>query len=137
MSRWLGAVALLAATFALVGCGKKVVNVQRARVSGKVTLDDKLLTTGTVVFDGENGEPPGSFNIVDGKYEGVAPVGKNKVRISAIRKVSMKEKMKMDGPGYDQLVEENLLPARYADGTLTREVLAEGENTFNFELKSK
>jgi hypothetical protein len=135
--RLASACALLLAVAALVGCEKKRVDATRVRVTGKVTLDGKLLDTGTAVFEGETGEPPGSFNIVDGKYEGMAAVGKNKVRLSAFRKVSMKEKMKMDGPGYDQMVDENLLPTKYNDGTLVREVTAEGPNNFDFDLKSK
>lgn len=138
MLRFVCSCALVLAAVALVGCDKKGgATAKRARVNGSVTLDGKALTVGNLVFDAENGEPPGSFSVVDGKFEGVAPVGKNKVRISATRKISMKEKMKMDGPGYDELVEENLLPARYADGTLTREVLETGDNKFDFELKSK
>jgi len=84
-----------------------------------------------------NGEAPSVLEVLDGKYEGLVAVGKNKVRLTAVKKVSMKEKMKMDGPGYDTLVEENLLPERYSDGTITREVIAEGPNTFDFDLKSK
>lgn len=137
MIRLASACALLLAAAALVGCEKKRVDSPRVRVAGKVTLDGKPLDTGTVVFENSTGEPPGSFNIVDGKYEGLAAVGKNKVRLAAMRKVSMKEKMKMDGPGYDQTVDENLLPAKYNDGTLVREVTAEGPNTFDFDLKSK
>jgi hypothetical protein len=128
---------LILAAAALTGCDKKAPTAKRARVNGSVTLDGKALTTGEVVFDAENGEPPGAFSIVDGKFEGVAPVGKNKVKLAAVRKISMKEKMKMDGPGYDQMTEENLLPARYSDGTLMREVLETGDNKFDFELKSK
>jgi hypothetical protein len=129
---------LLCAAVALAGCDKKgPPAAKRVRVTGSVTLDGKALTVGNVAFDAENGEPPAVFSVVDGKYEGVAAVGKNKVRIAATRKISMKEKMKMDGPGYDEMVEENLLPARYADGTLLREVLESGDNKFDFELKSK
>jgi hypothetical protein len=121
----------------MIGCEKKVKDAQRVRVSGKVTLDGKALTTGTVSFDPVTGEQPATFEILDGKYEGVAAVGKNKVRLAAVKKVSMKEIMKMDGPGYDTLVEQNLLPERYSDGNITREVLADGQNTFDFDLKSK
>jgi hypothetical protein len=128
---------ILFAAVALAGCEKKGSGgAKRVRVTGSVTLDGKALTVGNVTFDAENGEPPAVFSVVDGKYEGVASIGKNKVRIAATRKISMKEKMKMDGPGYDQMVEENMLPARYSDGTLMREVL-DSDNKFDFELKSK
>lgn len=122
----------------LAGCGQKVQTATKAQVSGKVTLDDKLLTTGTITFDAQNGEPPATMNILDGAYEGRAAVGKNKVIISATKKISMKEKMGFDGPGYDTPVEINAIPERYNDKSeITREVVADGTNTFNFDLKSK
>lgn len=129
--------AFLAGSIVLVGCDKKAATAERARVTGTVTLDNKPLTTGTISFEALNGEPPSVFELLDGKYEGLVAVGKNKVRLTAVKKVSMKEKMGMDGPGYDTLVEENMLPDRYADGTITREVTAAGPNTFDFDLKSK
>jgi hypothetical protein len=136
---WVCALAFSCLTFLIsTGCDKKGADAQRVRVTGKVTLDGKDLQTGTVVFDPESGEPPAVMNILDGKYEGLAPVGKNRVRIAAIRKVSMKEKMGMDGPGYDQLVEENALPPRYGDKSeIFREVTEAGPNEFNFDTKSK
>lgn len=137
MIHWVRTAVFLLAVAALVGCGEKPKTATRVRVTGKVTLDGKPLTTGTVSFEGDTGEPPGAFTLLDGKYDGMAAVGKNKVRLTATQKISMKEKMKMDGPGYDQMVEENLLPPRYADGTIVKEVTAEGPNTFDFELKSK
>lgn len=122
----------------LVGCGEPPPKVgDRARVSGKVTLDTKSLTTGQIIFEPVKGGVPTTIEIVDGNYEGKAPVGENIVRFSAFRKVSMKEKMKIDGPGYDQLVDENLLPDRYTTGSkLKREVEEKGDNKFNFDLIS-
>lgn len=120
------------------GCEKKRQEVKRVRVSGKVTLDGKELQTGTIVFDPENGEPPAVMNILDGRYEGLAPVGKNRVRLSAITKMSMKEKMGFDGPGYDTPVEVNALPPRYGEKSeIFREVTETGPNEFNFDTKSK
>jgi hypothetical protein len=122
----------------LTGCEKKSQDAKRVRVSGTVKLDGKLLTTGSISFDPGTGEPPSVCSILDGKYEGVAAVGKNRVRLSAIKKVSMKEIMKMDGPGYDTLQEINALPPRYGDKSdIVREVLPDGSNTFDFlDLKS-
>jgi hypothetical protein len=121
----------------LVGCGdKQVAEAPRAKVSGKITLNGKPVTTGRIIFDLGNGQPPGSFDILDGSYEGLAMIGKNRVIINATRKVSMKEKMKMDGPGYDQMTEENMIPPRYNSASeITREVVAGQPNEFNFDLK--
>jgi hypothetical protein len=52
--------------------------------------------------------------------------------------MSMKEKMKMDGPGYDELSEFDILPDRYnVKSEILREVVEPGPNEFNFDLKSK
>jgi hypothetical protein len=125
--------------FCIAGCGDPPPKVgDRARVSGKVTLDTKALTTGTISFEPVKGGVPVAIDIVDGNYEGKAPVGENVVRFTATRKINMKEKMKIDGPGYDQLVDENLLPDRYThESKLKRDVEAGADNKFNFDLLSK
>ncbi len=144
MKKTFAAVAAVA-LFALVGCGPdKPKEQEKAKVSGKVSLDGKPLTTGTVVFDASNGQPSSVINILDGKYEGNAPVGKCKVMITASEKMTTKEKLRkegkpvIDGPGYDEMTEVNLLPPRYNEKTeIMREVEAGKPNEFNFELKSK
>lgn len=122
-----------------LGCGKPAnAEAKRVMVRGKVTLDGKALATGKITFDIGEGQVPASFDILDGSYEGRAPVGKCKVTLTSFRKISMKEKTKMDGPGYDAPVEENLLPERYnTKSDITREVVDPGPNEFNFDLKSK
>lgn len=129
----------------VAGCGSgKPSEVQRVKVSGTVTLDGKKLGTGKVLFDPQNGEPPNELDILDGKFEGYAAVGKNKVQISSYQKMSMKEKLRkegqpvIDGPGYDELVEENILPERYnVRSEIQREVVAGQANEFSFELQKK
>ena len=133
-------VAVAACALFAVGCpDKKVEQVSRVKVSGAVKVDGKDVKTGTITFDAQNGQPPGDASILDGKYEGLAPVGKCKVSINAFVKVSMKEKMKMDGPGYDAMTETNLLPERYNSKTeILREVTEPGPHTFDFaDMKSK
>lgn len=128
---------LLSAALVLTGCSEGHKSVKRVTVSGRVTLDSKPLTTGTITFDPVSGEVPSTLEILDGAYEGRAPAGKNTVRLSAVKKMSMKEKMKMDGPGYDQLVDVNLLPSRYnSESKISREVDESGDNKFNFDLKT-
>ena len=138
----------LAAACALVafGCGdKKVEPVARVKVSGAVKVDGKPVLTGTITFDPQNGQPPGDASILDGKYEGLAPVGKCKVSINAVEKMTMKEWQKrngqpvMDGPGYDEVQELNLLPPRYnSKSDIIREVTEPGPHTFDFvDMKSR
>jgi len=119
------------------GCEKKATAPNRAKVSGRIMIDGQPLKTGQITFDPQNGQPPATLDILDGNYEGKAVVGKNKVMISSMTKISMKEKMKMDGPGYDAMVEVNALPPRYHnDSQITRDV-EDKDNTFNFEVSAK
>ena len=116
------------------GCGPgKVEPVMRVKVSGVAKVDGKDVKAGKIVFDAQNGQPPTDMTILDGKYEGLAPVGKCKVTISSLVKMTMKEKTKKDGPGYDQLSEFELLPERYnTKSTIIREVTEPGPHTFDF-----
>ncbi len=130
---------------ALTGCGGgKPPEQAKAKVKGTITLDNKPLQTGKIVFDAANGQPPADMDILDGKFEGNAPVGKCKVQITSFKQMTMKEKLEkegkkpMDGPGYDQPMEVNLLPDRYnVKSEITREVFADKPNDFTFDLKSK
>lgn len=145
MTRMTSAVCAAAVLIALSGCGGgKVTDQDMASVSGTITLDKQPLKTGRIVFDAQNGQPPSSLSITDGKYEGKAPVGKCKVQISSIEKMTMKEKLRRDGqkvtdgPGYDDMTEVNLLPEHYnTKSDIMREVEAGKPNQFNFDLKSK
>jgi hypothetical protein len=129
----------VAAVLCIVGCGGAGhKSVKRVYVSGKISLDNKPLTTGTITFDPVSGEVPAALEILDGAYEGKAPLGKNTIRITATKKISMKEKMGgIDGPGYDQLVEINMLPDRYHANSKIQRDIEEGENKFSFDLMSK
>ncbi len=122
----------------LLGCAEKPKEQSRAQVSGTVTLDKLPLQSGKILFDPGDGTPPATLDILDGKYEGLVPVGKNNVRLNSFIKVNLKEKMKMDGPGYDAPSEENVLPPRYnSKSEINREVVAGGPNVFNFDLEKK
>lgn len=146
MKKWFAGGALSAALlFALAGCGGgKPPDQSMAQVKGTVKLDGKDLSTGKIVFDAANGQPPADLDILDGKFEGRAPVGKCKVQITSFKQMTMKEKLEkegkkpMDGPGYDQVQEFNLLPDRYnTKSEISREVFADKPNDFSFDLKSK
>ena len=123
-----------------LGCGgvKGKVPTKRVPVSGTVKLDGKPLATGRVTFDAQNGEPPTTCEILNGAYSGTVMIGKNKVMLISTVKQSMKEKMKMDGPGYDEMVEFNILPDRYhSKSEITNDVADPGPNQFDFDLQSK
>ena len=141
MFRNLTSFVLLIACLGLVlGCGgvKGKVPTKRVPVSGTVKLDGKPLATGRVTFDAQNGEPPTTCDILNGAYSGTVMIGKNKVMLISTVKQSMKEKMKMDGPGYDAMVEFNILPDRYhSKSEITNDVADPGPNQFDFDLQSK
>lgn len=141
------AAAVAAGALFALGCGGggKVDPVKRVKVSGTVKMDGKDVPSGKITFDAQNGQPPGDLDILDGKYDGLAPVGKCKVVINSLMKMSMKEKLRkegkkdMDGPGYDAMTEFNLLPDRYnTKSEIVREVTEPGPHTFDFaDMKSK
>jgi hypothetical protein len=141
MFRNLNSFVLLIACLGLtVGCGgvKGKVPTKRVSVSGTVKLDGKPLATGRVTFDAQNGEPPTTCDILNGAFSGTVMIGKNKVMLISTVKQSMKEKMKIDGPGYDEMVEFNILPDRYhSKSEITKDVADPGPNQFEFDLQSK
>ena len=108
-------------------------------VRGEVLLDGKPLARGRISFNAMGGEPPAVMTIDGGSYAGQAIVGRNRVMITASKSSSMKKTMGFDGPGYDESVEVNTLPARYNLATELEAVVAEGgeENSFDFELSSE
>jgi hypothetical protein len=82
MKSSLGFILLLALTL-VVGCqGNKPTY---AIVKGLVTYNGKPIEKGTIVFARE-GRPPAVMDIVDGKFNGQAMVGENKVSVSARKK---------------------------------------------------
>ena len=140
------AVLAAACTLVALGCGgNKVEPVARVKVSGAVKVDGKDVKSGTITFDPQNGQPPGDASVLDGKYEGLAPVGKCKVSINALEKMTMKEWQKrkgqpvIDGPGYEEVQEINLLPDRYnSKSEIIHDVTEPGPHTFDFvDMKSK
>ena len=141
MFRNLNSFVLLIACLGLtLGCGgvKGKVPTKRVPVSGTVKLDGKPLATGRVTFDAQNGEPPTTCDILNGAFSGTVMIGKNKVMLISTVKQSMKEKMKIDGPGYDEMVEFNILPDRYhSKSEITNDVADPGPNQFDFDLQSK
>lgn len=117
-----------------------------ATVTGTVTLDDKPIKNGTIVFEAP-GLRPATGKIVDGEIVEVTtfepndgvPVGNHKVAVFAQEEADSAvvsnpgEKQKL-GAGY--MGGASTLPARYGDpekSGFTAEI-AEGENTVKFEL---
>ncbi len=132
---------LFAVALLCCGCGKggdPGVQATRAKVSGKISYAGKPLQKGTIVFDAGAGTQPAVLDILDGKYEGLVTIGKNRVMINSTKQTTPRELYGKDGPGYDDPIEVNMLPARYGtESKVNREVAATGSNEFNFDLEAK
>jgi len=102
-------------------------------VSGLVSLDDKPLPKGRILFSANDGSPPEVLNIKDGKFDGKVKPGKKRVEIAAERKTGRKN---VFYPNEDEL--ENYVPARYnIQTTLSEDIPPEGKSGLKFDLKSK
>ena len=75
---------LLCAT--LLGCQKSTKNVY-ANISGTVSFNGQPIQKGLITFAVE-GLPPTTMDIIDGKFDGQAIVGSNKITVSARRKAA-------------------------------------------------
>ena len=130
---------LATALVVTAGCDRERGRAVRMPVRGEVLLDGKPLARGRISFNAMGGEPPAVMEIDSGSYAGQAIVGRNRVMITASKSSSMKKTMGFDGPGYDESVEINTLPARYNLATELEAVVAAGmaENSFDFELSSE
>jgi len=125
----------------IVGCGGASLN--RAEISGKVTLDGNPVSTGLVTFVPKNTEKAVvvSANIVNGEYrlkraEGPA-VGIYSVKVSSVQNTGKKlENATMPGLFYEEQAE--MIPKPYSgmETPLSTEVKS-GKNTADFDIQSK
>jgi hypothetical protein len=124
----------------LAGCGYG----SHAPVRGSVTLDGTPVDGGAIVFipqgdSGQSGQGNAGGEIVGGKYalEGAKapPPGKYLVQIIWNKKTGRQVPSNDPPNTIDETVQ--VIPAAYnANSTLTREIKA-GQNTYDFELKSR
>ncbi len=138
---WLAALVMV---LALSGCGGSGDGLPRQALSGSVTLDGSPLKDGTIQFtpvsEGQGTALTAGGQIKDGQYsvpqeQGLTP-GTYKVSIYA-SSGEMQQPDEATGPGAAPKVMKELIPPKYnANTTLTAEVKADGDNTFNFDLKN-
>ncbi|QDT96355.1 hypothetical protein [Gimesia aquarii] len=116
----------------ITGCGGTSDAPQQVKVEGTVTFDGEPLSTGSIVFDPSDGKGGSSAGgIENGKFQFDSQLGKKKVLISATRETGEKDQ-------YDEPVTESYIPKQYnSETTLIAEVKPDGENKFEFALKSK
>lgn len=124
----LGVVVLFALVAVLLsGCDASVVNVR-----GNVTFNGEPVPTGDIVFRGDEKTEGGK--IVDGKYELEVASGLSRVEITAYRETG---KIDRSNPGSESPEIEMYIPEEYNVRTTLTADTSSGENTFDFDLRSK
>jgi hypothetical protein len=120
-----------------------------AKVKGKVTLDDKPLAKGTIIFE-TAGQRPATGRIENGEIVEIScyqtgdgvPVGSHKVAISATEDAASAVVENPGGgkaPGGNYMSGKSLIPLYYNDPNmsgLTAEIKP-GDNMLEFKLKSQ
>ena len=138
MSNWAPAAPATIVLLALFVCGcGETSTVERASVSGNVTLDGSPVSAGQIQFipTGDT-KGPASYGIIkDGRYsipeDQKGPVvGNNQVRINSSRETGEKDDIG------DPIVEE-AIPPEYNTKTTLKVVIEAGEDLHDFELKSE
>ncbi|QDU51795.1 hypothetical protein [Gimesia panareensis] len=116
----------------LSGCSGSSNTPPEVEVQGTVTFDGEPLPQGSIVFDPVDGKGGSSAGgIENGQFVFNSQFGNKKVLISASRDTGKKDQ-------YDEPITESYIPANYNTKTeLTAEVKADGENKYEFVLKSK
>jgi len=100
----------LLALFTLVctsGCGAP--EVHRVKVTGKVTLDGKLLSEGIITFVPIGGQTPSGGGGIssDGSYLALVPPGKKKVLIASYKTIG--QRPEFEGDPNSRMVDNRVL----------------------------
>jgi hypothetical protein len=142
----------------VVGCQSK--KPTYANIKGTVAYNGKPLEKGEIVFAME-GRPPSVMDVVDGKFNGQALVGSNRVWVSARKKsatapevkggaaarkdaaaqikgyTEQKREFGTPDPTYDPTMVDYIPEEWGPHGKQTRVVEAGVPNEFEFEIKGK
>ena len=156
MPRRLGLLILPLVLAALVGC-PQADKPTYANVSGTVTFNGQPIERGQITFAAE-GRPPSTMDIVDGKFNGQAMIGSNKISVSAKKKSGAAQKLskdaetqisgykdRMKGKGefggppadYDPSMTEYIPPEWGTESKQMRVVEAGAANDFKFDIVKK
>jgi hypothetical protein len=135
----------------VVGCGSDA--PKYANIKGTVTFNGKPIEKGKITFT-LLGRPPSTMDIDDGKFNGQAMVGENRVSVSAMKRVANAPKIPKQAELYMKgmnsgrqdagTVSEHdpnavdYIPAEWGmQGKQTRVVEPGATNEFEFNIKSK
>lgn len=138
-------ITLLSLSLGLAGCGGGASDQPTlGQVKGTVTLDGDALAGVSVTFSPDSGRPATGKTDIAGNYELIyirdtpgCKLGHNTVIIS-----NSTEEDEMELEGDDAVMptttdENNEIPAKYNSKTTLEAEVQPGENTFNFDLKTK
>lgn len=135
---------LLAIGTMATGCGSGTGNPARMRVAGTVTLDSQPAPAGTIVFVPLVAGQFQAQGIIqeDGTFaiaaEDGPSVGEYKVEIQCARKTGRKVQSLSSSDGSGTIDERvPVIPAQYNQATTITKTITNGENVFQFDLKSK
>ena len=132
MSIWRSNLVILICCFAL-GCAEPTTGI----VSGTVTVDGDLPTTGYIGFTATDGlTGPVGTEIVDGAYSLEVPLGETKVDIRIPKVVGQKRLYDTPDSPIQDLTAESL-PPRYNDETELVYTVEAGEATKDFDVSTK
>ena len=126
----------------LIGCGEDD-GLPRLEISGMVTLDGTPLPTGSIQFQPnatlEQVAVAEGTTIQDGRYalaqeKGLVPGSYGVIILSHAADAPLEEEL----PGAGVRLPKERIPPQYnVKTTLVADVSADGENVFNYDLKSK
>lgn len=120
----------------VIGCGGGGGASDLGQVTGTITMDGKPLENAEVVFAPPTGRPSMGLTDSNGKYE-LNYIRDIKGAVPATHKVRITTRPEEVADNYSGPAFKEPIPAKYnADTTLTADVKL-GENTFDFELKSR
>tara|TARA_R110002095_G_scaffold159024_5_gene137861 strand:+ start:3014 stop:3442 length:429 start_codon:yes stop_codon:yes gene_type:complete len=130
---------LISAVLSLGGCGGAGEKVELGQVSGVITLDGTPLSAATVIFSPEKGRPSRSKTGEDGRYD-LQYTGDQKGALPGKHQVMITTETEGDSGEFGGQVvkpQKEILPARYHKATTLTAVIKQGNNTIDFDLKSK
>lgn len=118
---------------ALGGCGTPTAPPKTANVAGSVTLDDKPLPEGEIVFS-LPGEPPLLTPVKDGSFKGQAYVGTNRVEVMAYKTGTLDS----TALSTDQPPKINIVAPQFnSESKLSADIDKSGKADLKFDVKSQ
>jgi hypothetical protein len=122
--------ALVLAMLFLAGCG----GTSTVPITGSVTLNGEPIPEGYIAFVPQGPGPGAGSAIVNGKYSLVVPPGKNRVQVTASKKMPL-PRGQVGMYGEKEEVRQ-YIPGRYNSET-TLEATVSAPATMDFKLESK